>query len=125
MSYAYGTSNVLAVWQGFVSGGVLTTRAGQNCTLTRLSAGRYQLQINQWLDDSDTEVSVCAYNAPGGVYTQEELEPEISWNLGNSSPNGAAIITWNPGGDLIDYPGLFNIVVTQCTDFVNTVEGNP
>ena len=112
-----GTSNSLACFQGFLNGGgALVTRAAWQCTLTQLTTYSFKLQINQWLDDEDMSIKVCVLDGQSPVPTQK-----ITWNT-----DGSATITFQlPGGDIPSGLGLFNIWVTQCTDFVTMLEGPP
>jgi hypothetical protein len=121
----YGTSNVLAHWQGIPSpsggGGhgsinSLAVRAAFQCTLTFVSTGLYNLAINQDLEDADTQIEVDACD--GGIY-----DIVVTW-----LPNGTANIGFTQihleSPRFVD-PGLFNITVLQCSDFVDQIEGSP
>ena len=113
---SYGTSNVLACWQGFTgAGGALTIRAAYQCTLTQIAGYAYKLQINQWLDDEDTSIKVSVLDGQTPA-----LSVKLTWNT-----DGTATIQFYSGGDIPRSLGLFNIVVTQCTDFVTMLEGPP
>jgi hypothetical protein len=107
----FQTGNTLACWQG-VGGSPLTIRSAFQCVLTRISTGHYNLAINVDLDDEDTQVEVDPQD--GFVYSIR-----IVWNT-----NGTADIFFTQSGDIVD-PGLFNIWVAQCTDFVSAIEGPP
>src|SRR5271166_4970357 len=49
----FGCSNIVAEFQGFVSGGAITTRAAQNCQLIRVgvATGQFQLLLNNVTPD--------------------------------------------------------------------------
>lgn len=109
----YGTNNVLACWQG-IGGPTFTIRAAFQCTLTRVALGHFKLAINLDLEDADTQVMVDTQD--GILYSIR-----IVWNA-----DGTADILFSFSGDGTAHdPGLFNILVTQCTDCVNAIEGNP
>jgi hypothetical protein len=116
----FQTSNVLANWQGFPSnnsGGhgspnSLTVRASYGCTLTFISSGQYRLRIPIDLTDENTQIEVEPQD--GHIYSIR-----IVWNA-----DGSADLFFTSGGDVID-PGVFNIVVFGCTDFVSSIEGPP
>lgn len=117
-----GTDNILANWQGFVSvgggslppAGTLVTRAAFQCTLTRLTGGgSFKLSLlPTFMDDENMLISVSVQDGS----LPKEL---ITYNT-----DGTATISFINSGDSYD-PGLFNIVVYQCTDFVSIIEGPP
>src|SRR5208337_848771 len=116
----YGTSNVLACWQGGTIEGVLFTRAAFQCTLKLITAAAnsqaFNLAINVDLDDEDTLVKLCVY----GVQESDQAN-RIVWQTNGS----ASISIATESGDSLPDPLFFNILVTQCTDFVSAIEGPP
>ena len=110
-----GTDNILANWQGFVNGSsVLVTRAAFQCVLTRLTGGgAFKLSLlPTFMDDENMLISVSVLD---GSFAKDA----ITYNS-----DGTATISFINSGDSYD-PGLFNIVVYQCTDFVSIIEGPP
>ena len=113
-----GTDNILANWQGFYTeseGGFtgLVVRAAFQCTLKRSAAGVYNLSILPTFMD-DENMAICV------DFLDNSLpETRVQYNV-----DGTATLTVTAGEDVYD-PGLFNIVVYQCTDFVSIIEGPP
>lgn len=113
---SFGTDNILACWQGGTSAGTLYTRAAQQCTLTQVAEQEFILALGTGsMDDENMAVSLCVYGVPLGSQC----------NLITYLANGTVDIKIQDSGhDLL--PNLFfNIVVTQCTDFVSQIEGPP
>jgi hypothetical protein len=119
---SYGTSPVAAQWQGFFDFDSMTliTRAGLNAVLTRVSVGSYLLNcLPFWCDDEDTIISINLYNngQENPYYYDVRFHPAGDTDAGQVT---IAIVEDDDGNlVLADPPGLFNIVVTQCTDGVS------
>ena len=123
---SFGTDNILACWQGGTSAGVLYTRAAQQCTLTQVHEQEFLLALGTGtLDDENMSVKLCVYGIP--LTSQSNF---ITYGPGISAsgfvvPSGFVdLLIKDQGGDLLSNL-FFNIVVTQCTDFVSQIEGPP
>ena len=131
MLQSFGTSPVLAMWQGAVDAehaevgaNDLVTLAAYGCVLTRVSTGNFLLDLSPtWMDDQDTIIQVMLFDAA----TSSGWVPIIS--LLFSSGNGTCLI--NVKNDITstptnaDPPSLFNLVVLDATDGVSNIEGGP
>ncbi len=112
----YGASPFVAQFQGFVnSTPALVTRAAQNCTVTRSSAGVFVMTINTGsVDDANYLAMVTQYG---------EAVKTLAISYGTPAANQITFTFGTPTD-----PGtsdLFNIVVTQCTDGVDNTPGSP
>lgn len=140
---AFGGSPVVCQFQGFFNnnGGTaaaqLTTRAAQSCQLVRLSAGQYQLQLNNVVPDDCNFLPqvhqfvytagqsgygvVCAFPPVGSESTGLQAVAPLNYiNFGFYSTAGTPV-------DPNAY-GLFNIVVFSCNDGlvgITRTPGNP
>jgi hypothetical protein len=129
---SYGTSPVLAMWQGYVdtSDAILKTAnylgvfAAFNSVLTRLSQGIFLLDCRPlYMDDQDTIVRIMLYgngNGSGTVYPTIDFEDSLS-----SKPGTVGIKFYQLIGIpvLTDPIAIFNIVVLDATDGVSNIEG--
>ncbi len=131
---AFGATNVVALFQGFINNTPqVVTRAAQNCALTRVSQGVYQLALNNVSTDDCNfmaQVHQFIYAASQTTYPVACVFPPV----GDESLVGAAqtynyiqFMFYNSSGAISDpnYYGLFNIAVFSCNDSVHQSPGNP
>jgi hypothetical protein len=130
----FGASNIVALFQGFVNGaGALVTRAAQSCQVVRLSAGQYQLQLNNVVPDDANfmaQVHQFSYTAGQAAYAVVCAFPPVGQEsvLGSISTynyiNFGFYSTLGTPTDPNAY-GLFNISVFNCNDSIHQSPGNP
>lgn len=133
-----GVSTVVAQFQGFVTGAAgnaLITRAAQNCIVNRVSAGQFQILLNNVApDDCNFMVQVhqFIYAAGQSGYATECAFPPVATPA--TPPNINNYINlgfYSSAGTPVDpnVYGLFNIVVSSCNDglvgLTNPATGTP
>jgi hypothetical protein len=124
---AFGATNVVALFQGFVTGAAgnaLVTRAAQNCVVTKLGTGQYQLALNNVSTDDCNfmaQVHQFVYAAGQTAYAVVCTFPPVAdeslvgaaqtYNYINFGFYSTAGTPFDP-----NYYGLFNIAVFSCND---------
>ena len=135
----FGASNIVATFQGFFSGGAITTRAAQNCVVQRVGssgAGGLQLQLSNVVPDDCNFLPQIHQFVPGGAATigytvAVAFPPVASESTGLPTLNYINFQFYAMGGTPLDPNayGLLNIVVLGCNDglvgLTNPATGTP
>jgi hypothetical protein len=128
----YGSSAVLAMWQGFVNhpnvspDDDLTTRTAYGNVFTRIAIGVFLIQLSTGADDATMLCSVQLFNQNAGnnVYLSQ-----ILYNpSGSPKPPGNQQIQltfMDIGHEKADPPDLFNFVISDVNDSIDESPGNP
>lgn len=123
---AYGTSNIVAEFQGFVFGFpvVVVTKAAQNCSLVKVpgTTGQYQLLLNNVVPDDcnflpqiDQNVATAGQQPP----TVKVAFPPVGADSNLGAFNYIQFGFYNVGTGLPQEPiggALFSISVFNCND---------
>jgi len=122
-TYAYGTSPVAAMFQGFIDATPeLVTRVANNCVGERTGVGVIVLTLNTpSVDDANYLAVVRQYSTLAVALTPLVVNIEY----GTPGPNQIQFTFGSPTE--LGVNSLFNIVVYQCTDSTQPPEtpGNP
>jgi len=120
----YGSSPILAMWQGFLGGdpSSLQIRTAYGCVVTNPSVGLYVLQLNTGVDDATILLQLQLF----GVNPVNPIFPQIAYGLGGPPFNQQVQLTFtDSSGNPIDPPGLWNIVVYDANDGIDESPGRP
>jgi hypothetical protein len=135
----FGTSTVVALFQGFLTslfgfGNVVVTRASQNCSLTYLGSGQFQLNLNNVVpDDCNFLVKVGQFQAAAGQspFGVAVAFPPVGADSGIQTYNYITFGFYTAAGAQIDpyANALFNVAVFACNDglvgVINPATGLP
>jgi hypothetical protein len=123
----YGSSPILAMWQGFygiqldiIPSAALYARSSYGCVVTRQSQGVYTLQLNTGVDDATILIQLQLY----GIDPTNPLFPQIVYGVGVA--NQQIQFTFiDSSGNTQDPPGLWNLIAFDGNDGIDESPGNP
>lgn len=120
----FGTSNIVAEFQGFILDATVITRAAQNCSLVKVPAttGQYQLLLNNVVPDDcnflpqiDQNIQSAGQQPP----TVKVAFPPVGADTSIGTFNYIQFGFYNVGTELPQEPNagaLFSISVFNCND---------
>jgi hypothetical protein len=130
----FGSSPVLAMWQGFVENpnpnppavATLVARTAYASVLTRTSVGVFLLQLSTGADDATTLVAVQLLNqTPMNAVFLSSIIYNPS-GIDAAPYNEQVQLTFTDlGNEPADPTGFFNIIVSDVNDGIDEFPGNP